>query len=335
MTQSAQTKPAAPGTVSVVMPAYNAAGYLERSLPPLVDLLVRGDIAELIIVDDGSSDGTALLAERLGARVMDSGGRMGPGSARNLAAAAAAGGILWFVDADVAVHPDAVQHLRQGLSEAGVAAVFGSYDERPPARNFLSQYKNLVHHYYHNRASRDASTFWSGCGAVHTAAFREVGGFTPGMNCVEDIDLGYRLRDAGKGIRLLPEMRCTHLKEWRLFGMLKTEIFCRAIPWSRLILNRPPQQGDLNVSTAEKLRAVWAGLLGIALLLALVGVGPWWVAAVLAVVVGWTNRELFDFFSKRKGPAFAVGATLFHQLYYLYSSASFAWCWLEARVLRC
>ena len=43
---------------------------------------------------------------------------------------------------------------------------FGSYDDTPTDRGFVSRYKNLLHHYVHQTARREASTFWTGLGAV-------------------------------------------------------------------------------------------------------------------------------------------------------------------------
>jgi hypothetical protein len=52
-----------------------------------------------------------------------------------------------------------------------LAAVIGSYDDEPFEPNFLSQYKNLLHHYVHQTANRDASTFWGACGAIRRESF--------------------------------------------------------------------------------------------------------------------------------------------------------------------
>lgn len=324
-------------TVSVIMPAYNAMEFLVQSLPPLIEMLHNNEILEVIVADDSSTDESPQVAARMGARVIPSGGRLGPGGARNCAASAAGGDILWFIDADVVVKKDAAHKLISGFSESGVVAVFGSYDDRPRAQNFLSQYKNLIHHYYHNRTHGEASTFWSGCGAVQKKAFIQAGGFDMELfkrPSVEDIELGYRLRDAGGRILLLPDVRGTHLKEWRLLNLLHTEISCRAIPWSRLMLTRTGLHNVLNVSLEERLRAALAGLLVISLVCALSGLVPWWIPCVMGVLVSVANRPLFAFFYRRKGLGFALLATLFHQLYYLYSSAAFVWVFIEIKILR-
>lgn len=100
-------------TISVIVPAYNAAHYLEKSLPPLLAMRERGEILEVIVVDDCSPDPTNIAtAERLGATVVRMPVNGGPGAARNHAAKIAGGDILWLVDADVVAHEDAARVLR-------------------------------------------------------------------------------------------------------------------------------------------------------------------------------------------------------------------------------
>jgi len=125
------------------MPVYNGVEFISKSLPPLMAMQERSEVKEVIVVDDGSTDASAKTARLMGARVISSGGRLGPGAARNKAAEMALGDILWFVDADVVVHDDAATCLLNGFSKPQIVAVFGSYDDRPPAENFFSQYKNL------------------------------------------------------------------------------------------------------------------------------------------------------------------------------------------------
>ncbi len=322
--------------ISIIMPVYNGKDFIVKSLPPLIGMMKRGEVREVIVVDDSSTDDTAKIASELGARVIPSGGRLGPGAARNEAAKLAKGEILWFVDADVIIHDDAAAYMREGFSSPDVVAVFGSYDDKPPAQNFLSQYKNLVHHFYHHRGRKEASTFWSGCGAVRKANFLAVGGFDVEMfkrPSIEDIELGYRLREAGGKIMLFPELQSTHLKVWRFFNLIHTEIFCRAIPWSRLMIRQTGVVDDLNVSTQERMRAMLSGVFFLGLFLVILGWIPVWSIIVLAGGVILVNSNLFSLFFKRKGLLFAFMGLGFHQLYYLYSSAAFAYCILEAKLL--
>ncbi len=319
--------------ISVIMPVYNGVDFIARSLPPLVAMQQRGDILEVIVVDDGSTDHTVSMAEGFGARVIDSGGRLGPGGARNVAAGDAVGEILWFVDADVVVHDDAAANMARAFEEPGVVAVFGSYDDRPPARNFFSQYKNLVHHYYHQHAREEASTFWSGCGAVRKDAFLAIGGFDIQRYkypSIEDIELGHRLLAAGGQLRLKREVQCTHLKVWRFGNLLHTEIFRRAIPWSRLIIQAGEGiPNDLNVGATEQARALVAGLFALCILAVSAGLlQPLWLLVATGVMVA-ANWRIARFFNRGHGPLFACAALLFHQVYYLYSGAAFVFAYVE------
>jgi Glycosyl transferase family 2 len=321
---------AADTTITAIMPAYNCRTFIEKSLPPLLDMQRRGELVEIIVVDDGSTDDTAEVATGLGARVVPSGGRRGPAAARNVGAQEAQGNILWFIDADVVASESAANVIHQSLASTGVAAVFGSYDDRPDARNFLSQYKNLVHHYYHQKLRDDASTFWAGCGAVWKDRFLARGGFDAQRYprpSIEDIEFGYRLRATGGRIRVAPELQGTHLKVWSFRGLMITELRDRAIPWALLLLSRDGIGDDLNIAVTERIRALIACLGAASIATSLAGFTSWWVPAALLSMAFAANLDLLALFQRRNGWLFAVGGLLFHQFYYLYSTAAYCWCW--------
>jgi GT2 family glycosyltransferase len=324
--------------ISVIVPVYNGEAFITSSIPPLMAMVERSEVLEVIVVDDGSTDASVVIAQRLGARVISSGGRMGPGGARNQAANLASGDLLWFVDADVVVHDDAAVNLHKTFDNPEVVAVFGSYDTRPPAQNFFSQYKNLVHHYYHQHASDEASTFWSGCGAVQREHFLAANGFDVERYkypSIEDIELGHRLIKAGGRIRLNREVQCTHLKVWRFGNLIHTEIFRRAIPWSRLIIGAGEGiPNDLNVGMAEQARALVAGVLLLVLLAVVTGLATPIVLLFAVLLMLAANLDIARFFYRRGGCVFACCALAYHQVYYLYSAAAFAWVFLEHTITK-
>ena len=149
---------------------------------------------------------------------------------------------------------------------------------------------------------------------------------------IEDIELGYRLRAAGGRILLWPALQGTHLKVWRFLELMHTEIFCRAIPWSRLMLSQTGLVNDLNVGIAERLRAVVAVVFVAGSVASLHPAVPGWTALVAWSASAAVSVDLLRLFYRRNGALFALRGLLFHQVYYLYSSAAFAWCWLEYRV---
>ena len=106
--------------ISVVLPALDAADTLGQQLDALAAQEVAG-AWEVIVVDNGSTDGTVELAEsysdRLPVRVLHC-ARPGPSAARNEGAGAAQGAVLLFCDADDVVAPGWVEGMRAALSEA-------------------------------------------------------------------------------------------------------------------------------------------------------------------------------------------------------------------------
>lgn len=333
MTEQAAIRAPVRPNITAIIPAYNCRGFLSRSLPPLLQMQREGEIYEVIVADDASNDGTAEIAASLGARVLLSERRCGPAHARNRAAHKSRGEILWFIDADVIARSDAPREIRHALDN-GRAAVFGSYDNSPEAPNFFSQYKNLVHHYYHQKIRGDVPSFWAGCGAVWKQNFLDVGGFDAGQyprSSIEDIELGYRLRAAGGRIGHAPQLLATHLKVWTFWKLLVSDIRDRAVPWAFLLLTRGEISDELNISVSERVRAAIAWMLPFALVMSLVGMISWWSLSVVLSIALAANLDLFALFQRRNGLLFALGATLFHQLYYLYSTAAYCLCLIIVR----
>ena len=318
--------------LSVVVPAHCGAEVLPHSLGALRASDLPRTIWELIVVDDASPDTTAEIAARYADRVVRLAGHpRGPAYARNQGAATAQGDYLVFVDADVCVHPDVLgRFLEIFRSESGIAAVFGSYDTAPPAPGLVSRYRNLLHHYVHLQGAGEAETFWAGCGAMRREVFRRAGGFDSGLYPrpqIEDIELGYRVREMGERIVLRPEIQGTHLKRWTLRGGIITDVRDRGVPWMRLLLQhrKRRRKATLNLQLREKvytaLTGAAAGAAAVSLLLRDI---RWLVATVLLLPVLIGNLPLLRWFAIHQGKWFAVRVVPLRLLYYLVSGIAAA-----------
>ena len=248
--------------LSVIVPVRNGAAVLEQCL----GALHRSDFHdfECIVADDASTDDSAEVARRHGVRVIRLEENRGPATARNTAAAQAGGELLLFVDADVCVQPDCLRRAVAWFDrDLEVVAVIGSYDAAPADQGYLSQYRNLQHHFVHQSSSMLSSTFWSGFGAIRRDIFFAHGGFLTSFRrpAIEDIEFGYRLHAAGRKVILDREIQVKHLKAWRLWGMLKTDIFDRAIPWTELILRDGFMPADLNLKISQRVSGMLVALL--------------------------------------------------------------------------
>lgn len=320
--------------VSIIVPVYNRSRDLRECLRALRTEAGVGT-AEIIVVDDASTDDSAAVAASAGVRCERLATNSGPAVARNHGARVARGAVLFFVDSDVVVAPDALRRVAATLHRRpDVAAVIGSYNASPPAPGWVSQYRNLLHHFVHQTGSPEASTFWTGCGAIRRSAFEAVGGFDEGAfaRCFEDVELGYRLRRAGYRILLDKRLQVTHLKRWTLRSMIATDVFCRAVPWSRLILEHGRFPNDLNVRLDQRLSVALTGLGGACVLLGVLRAEFLALAALAVVGVVALNRDLFVFFSRVRGPLFACACVPLHLLYFTYSGASFLGVWMSSKI---
>ncbi len=296
-------------TISAIVPVYNGGEHFRRSLSSLVEAKPPPD--EIIIVADGETDGSSLAAERLGMRVLRLPIPTGPAHARNVGAQEAKGNILFFMDADVVLPLNAIEQTRSTFrQDPGLAALFGSYDDEPGENNFLSQYKNLFHHYVHQTADSEASTFWGACGAIRRDLFITLGGFDERYRkpSIEDVELGYRIKQAGHRICLCKRLQVKHLKRWEVISLIKSDFFHRALPWTDLILRDRRFINDLNLRFSSRVSVILTyGLIG-----ALIG-ASWWpgaltIASLLALLLLVINQPIYKFFFRRRGFWFMMGA---------------------------
>lgn len=155
--------------ISVVLPAKNEAEGLTRALPSLRSVLPS---AEIIVVDDGSSDMTADVARLHGAQVASAPYSMGNGAAIKRGARMATGDVIVFMDADGQHNPADIPVLLEGI-EAGYDMVVGARD----ARGQASVHRGLANRFYNALASwmtgHRILDLTSGFRAVRADRFRE------------------------------------------------------------------------------------------------------------------------------------------------------------------
>lgn len=273
-----------PHNLSLIIPVYNGGDHLKACLD---HLQASSAPFECIVVDDGSTDESAEVAHRFGAKVVSTGGRSGPARARNLGVKHATGDLLFFIDSDVCVYPDTIKRVMAHFEEdPELDALIGSYDDSPGAKDFLSQYRNLMHCYTHQQGKHQASTFWSGCGAIRRQVFLDHSGFDEsyGRPAIEDIELGYRLKHNGKKLVLDPALQVKHLKAWSFFNLVKTDIMDRGIPWTELLLRDEFVPNDLNLQISQRVSIVLAFLVFAVIIAAVILIGESFLAPLLALL---------------------------------------------------
>ena len=313
--------------LSVIVPVYNGSDNLARCLAALAES--QYDNWEVLVVDDGSTEPIEPLVTAHGFRYMCINGPGGPARARNHGVAHVTGQYVVFIDADVCVHPDTLARFAETFaSDPTIDAIVGAYDDAPAAPNFLSQYKNLFHHYVHQRCDGEISTFWSGCGAMRRELFVSCGGFDAQRYrrpSIEDIELGTWLSAAGHRIVLDSRIQAKHLKRWTLWNLLKTDICDRGVPWVRLMWRAGAVANTLNATSTQRLSVALVYLMGLSM-----GVAVWWPASwlgtvVLALGVTVFNSDFYRYFAGRVGLWYTIRAVPLHWLYFGYCGLCALW----------
>jgi hypothetical protein len=279
--------------LSVIVPATVPAPTLARCLAALET--ARPD--ELLVADEPAGATPAL--------------------ARNLAADRATGDVLVFVDADVLVHPGALDRIRERLRDPSLDAVFGSYDDSPEAPGPVSGFRNLLHHHVHHAGAGRAESFWTGLGAVRRAVFDAAGRLDPQRRWLEDVELGARLIQAGARIELDPSIQGTHLKRYTLASMLHVDTVERAIPWVDLMLAGRAPRSALNAGARHRAAALLA--LGTTVFAARRRPLP---AVVSLAAFAALNADLYATIARRRGRLEAAAAVPLHVLHHVSATAA-------------
>jgi len=206
--------------VSVIVPAWNEVRYL----PDLLESLARQTlpVAEVLVADSGSADGTEELVTAAGFRYL-AGPRKGPGEGRNRGAKAARGDILLFVDADCRPPANLVEAVAAALEDPGVIG---------GATGFLPEDGNASERllFFVANAYQRAMTIW---GFPHNAgfcfffrrdAFERLGGIREDMLLNETHDIALRSRSLGRFVNLPLRVR-TSPRRFRKQGLTGTIVY--------------------------------------------------------------------------------------------------------------
>jgi glycosyltransferase involved in cell wall biosynthesis len=311
---------------SVIIPVYNSSYDLEKCLTALSRSSFRD--FEAWVVDDGSTEAIEPIVRRFEFDYLRIDGPGGPARARNRGALRASGEYLVFIDADISVHEDTLEQIVATLqADKRIDAVIGCYDDAPEDPSFLSQYKNIFHHYVHQSSHGVVPTFWSGCGAMRRDLFLAVGGFDEERYrrpAIEDIELGTWLSADGHRIWLDSAVQCKHLKRWSWYGLLKTDIFDRGIPWTRLMLRAGEVVNTLNVTWSQRLSVALTTLALVTVIPAIWLPAMWFGVAGILLTVTALNWNFYRYFAERKGWWFAARVLPLHWVYFLYCGVSAA-----------
>ena len=194
--------------VTVVVPAYNEEATLSDTIISLLTQSVAP--AQIIVIDDCSTDDTAQVAERLGVEVIrpprNTGSKAG---AQTVALRHVKTPFVMAIDADTTLAPDAIERLLPAFEDRDVVAACGSVIPRRVStiweRGRYVEYLFAFTFYKRVQEAWDAPLIASGCFSMYRAeALRAVGGW-PTRTLAEDMDLTWTFYERGGKVRFIPE----------------------------------------------------------------------------------------------------------------------------------
>ena len=298
--------------MSVIVPVRNRREDLALCLGAICGNIPLPD--EVIVVDDGSTDGSVEEAQRSDCIVIGTEYR-GASFARNAGAKAAKNDVLAFVDSDVEIGTQHLGRIYRALINDSADGVFGIIDAEMKACNALSDFHNLTQHYVFANQAGDTKTCHTAFFAVRKGAFLEVGGFDEHWRkaVADDVILGWKLIAAGARLVCRDDMRFKHHKKLTLRGFIKSR-FLYGYEWVRatlkyrhLVRNQNLRAQDKVVSMRTPVNVLLASLLA-----ACPFCGRWSFAALVGLIVAvllW-NARFLGFLVRTRGAGFIVKGAL-------------------------
>jgi glycosyltransferase involved in cell wall biosynthesis len=203
--------------LSVLIASHNRRGLLRRCLDSLGAQTQDPGAFEVIVADDGSTDGTADLVEGLDTafalRVLRL-AQAGKYAAINAAIEAARGPVCVIFDDDVIASPELVgAHLAAHREDARTLGIGALTQQPPPGRDWYAQaFARGWNEHFEERGDRPAD--WTDCYGANFSAPRsaliECGGFATDLTVAGDLEIGFRLQRVGCVPRYLPAAHGVH-----------------------------------------------------------------------------------------------------------------------------
>jgi len=241
--------------ISVIIPTYNS----EETIVPCLDSIYKTAHKdfEVVVVDDGSTDGTLRLLSQYPCRVVRLENNSGASVARNTGARNAAGELLYFVDSDIVQQTDNLSLAQAILArEPGVEIVCAAPRWEALNRGFGSEFMGLKYYYdYYLLLTRgihrvESSWFQALGGFIPKKLFLECGGFDEAFHLGgEEYKFGQRLNSLGHKIHIFLDLEVSHYW-WGIRERIRLN-YRRSQDWLPTLLARKTFESSGGIATGK------------------------------------------------------------------------------------
>jgi glycosyltransferase involved in cell wall biosynthesis len=201
--------------VSVIIPTFNSARFLDKCLSSLVDQ--KYGRIEIIVVDDGSTDGTIKVAEKYPCKVFMNPKR-GRAEAKNEGIKLSCGDYLFFVDSDMELTPNVISecvNLAKNDKHVGGIVI----PEHSVGKSFWVKVRDFERSFYAGTIVESARLF-------PAKLVKEVGGYEEGLIFFEESTLPYKIRRKGYDVlRRIESVIIHHEEDFSLVTWLRKKFY--------------------------------------------------------------------------------------------------------------
>jgi len=240
--------------LTIVIPFHAVTKELEQCLRALFSM--DSFACPVVLVADGTSMKPEIdSTENFPVSFIELKERRGPAIARNMGADSVQTKYCLFLDSDVVLPKNSLS-LIKNFYEQGNHTGIGIYASTPPLLTLPGRYKNSYMRYsYANFRGGDVPAFLTSAATCTKEVFVESGGFDGNytMPSVEDADLGYRMRQRGFQIKVVPDFEVDHLHEYSVSELLITG-FMRAAAVARMSLRRKLKESNPSFAVKQNKR---------------------------------------------------------------------------------
>ncbi len=293
-------------SVSIMIPTFNGASRIGKCLDALL-MQTAGQKAEILVVNDGSTDNTAEVVSRYRSVRLITQVNAGPAAARNRGALEAKGSIILFTDDDCVPTADWLAAMVEPFGDTNVVGVKGVYrtHQRQIAARFVQIEYEDKYRVMSDQANIDFIDTYSA--GFRRDRFLEMGGYDTSfpVACAEDVELSYRMSARGWTMRFVPGAIVYHTHPDTVWKYLKKKY--KFAFWRMLALHKNPNKSlkDSHTPQVMKLQLLFAPLLALAILRDLL-VHPKMPASLLVFAAFLVSTLPFVWRALAKDPALAL-----------------------------
>jgi cellulose synthase/poly-beta-1,6-N-acetylglucosamine synthase-like glycosyltransferase len=291
--------------ISIIIPTFNSAKVLQKCLESLTKQTVNSGACEIIVVDDGSTDGTKDIVAKYPVKYIYQ-QNSGPAAARNNGVNQAQGEIVLFTDADCEPQPNWIEEMIKPMDDPQVIGVKGAYKTRQKelvARLVQIEYEHKYERMKKFRYIDFIDTYSAG---YRKGIFLKYGGFDERYPkaSVEDQEFSFRLFHDGYKMVFNTEALVYHKHSARLLDYLKKKY--KIAFWKAFLLKRHPGKVKSDTHTPQSLKIQM--LLALSTGLGLLGpfFPPMYYLSILSFTLFLLSCIPFIIFAWKKDPSVAL-----------------------------